>query len=181
MSATVATRSHWATYKRILGELMSLPADMQDVVPDKSKLIYLEAQERVIPGWDKAATLARLGVTEVPYSLDTATGVHGWSNDKELAITRATGYPSAVVWHELGHILMEHSKLGDAYGNDPYVRAGAECTAELIAYLCCYAFEYNEAKSKSRAYVKHWGRSPNTLKELNYGRIYEAVDKIRGI
>lgn len=168
-------------YQIWLQEAVTGPIDETAAMPDLERLYDAETHERPIPGFDLHKTLDALSIREVPYSeapVKEADGTHGWSTETTLAITRATQYPMAVYWHELGHILLNHvRKKLYANGQQPE----AECEAEMVAYLLENIYQYNEAKPKSRAYIQTWASRGVNLRGLDYRAIYGAVNQIKAI
>jgi hypothetical protein len=172
----------YSRYKQWLLDSVNLPGTLQD--RDNSKLIDLSVRERELMGgepggevWNETRALAKLGITKRPFNLDRTSEVHGYSDTKSIAITRDTAFPSRVVWHELGHVLCEHTARMKP-GNPV-----AECEAELVAYILCNIYDYNEAKRESRGYIQHWRDVPHgggtVLKSVSIPHIYQAVNKIR--
>ncbi len=159
---------------RLLHEALTMPGDTGGEMPDTAKLIYLASQERAIVGFDKAKTLQALGITEVPYNEDHASGIHGWSNKDQLAVTRATRYPTRVLWHELGHILCQHTDRKES----GLSRELEEYEAELVAYLLANYYNYNESKAESRAYIQGWNKAKLVLDTTSLDYIRNAANKI---
>jgi hypothetical protein len=160
---------------RLIREALTFPGDTGGAMLDQAKLIYLASQERQILGFDKAKTLQALGVTEVPYDMNHSSGVHGWSTKDELAVTRATRYPTRILWHELGHILCEHPERKEAGTISEEL---GEYEAEMVAYLLANYYNYNESKAESRAYIQGWNKAELVLDTKSLGYIREAANKI---
>lgn len=160
---------------QLVHDALTMPGDTGGTMPDTAKLIYLASQERHIPGFDKAKTLAALGVTEVPYDMNHASGIHGWSTKDQLAVTRATRYPTRVLWHELGHILCEHPERKEAGTISEEL---GEYEAEMVAYLLANYYNYNESKAESRAYIQAWNKSKLILDTTSLDYIRHAANKI---
>ncbi len=177
---SVTAYKHWAEYKQTLANSLGLPtAPLPDEL-DKSRLATLEVQERALPGWNESRVLERLGVTKKAYDMALDTGVHGYFNHNthELTVTRATSYPTRILWHELAHYMLDHSNRYDY--SDTSQRAICEAEAECAAYLLATHYKYGESRLESRSYIQHWASAgaSDTLKRLDFHRIYTTVDLI---
>lgn len=139
-------------YHDELTELMSLPGTEPEAISLMRQLVLNPAAE--VDGWNTHKVLAALNVTEVAFdSSKVPDEVHGYSTERQLAINRGTQWPTKVLWHELGHILCDHTTSAPKDEAEHRLR---EAEAEAVAYVLCNVYRYRAGKAESRYYVQHW-------------------------
>ncbi len=193
MATTLQLKTErWHGYKLLLADLPTLPRDDSDQIPDAGKLTTASGfdAERPLNLFKRERIMDALGLSWTIIDSDmSGKGTHGFSTGEgKIAIARNTKFPTAVLWHELAHVLLGHTGYAQVHvkHNRPLYeqdkRVQAECEAELVAYLLCYVYGYNEAKAKSRSYIMTWAeRDMASLKACDFTLIYETVDQIKAL
>lgn len=115
-----------------------------------------------------------LNIELVPYA-DTRGNTQGYSIGQTYAINPMAVYPIKTSMHELGHIVLGHTKNMSEYGHN---RGLAEFQAEAVAYILMNELECQEwNQAESRAYIQGWLKdekpSQNDIKA-----VFTAVNKI---
>lgn len=123
-----------------------------------------------LPAWSEERALQELGIHHVPF--DEANGnVQGYSVERNIAINPVAALPHKTLYHELGHIVLGHTK--DECDLPRHLR---ELEAESVALLCIEALGLPGA-SFARGYIQAWATSEDLTDEVA-SRIMSAADAI---
>jgi hypothetical protein len=130
-----------------------------------------------LPGWDRAAALAKLGVRLVPF--DELNGnVQGYSRKLDIALNPVAVHPEKTLMHELGHVVLGHT-MPQSLAEYATHRGIFEFQAESTAYLTMHELGQLDAAaaSASRGYIQEWldGERPP---ERAIQQVFTATDRI---
>ena len=130
-----------------------------------------------LPGWDRAAALAKLGVRLVPF--DELNGdIQGYSQRLNIAINPVAVHPDKTLMHELGHVVLGHT-MPQSLAEYATHRGVFEFQAEATAYLTMHELGQldDESAEVSRGYIQEWlaGEQPP---ERAIQQVFTATDRI---
>ncbi len=141
---------------------------------DGTKDIAKEMQEAT--SWKLDQALAALKITLINFQHANGN-VMGYATQKnEIAINPLNPMPHKTTFHEIGHIVLGHTKENECNDNTNLSRNIKELEAESVAYLCCSALEL-EGAVYSRGYIQGWFDG-DEYPEKSAQRVISAVDKI---
>ena len=135
-----------------------------------------DVQPTAVPTWDRAAALAALTITEVPFNV-TNGNVMGFARGRSIAVSPLNPMPHKTTFHELAHVLMGHTAEGEQADDELTPRCLRECEAEAVAMLCCAALDLPGVEM-SRGYIQSWWGTGNPIPERSAQRIMKAADQI---
>lgn len=128
-----------------------------------------------IPAWDETRALETLAVQRVPFDL-TDGNVQGYAHGRSVAVSPIAALPAKTLFHELGHILLNHTgEPGTDRADLPKTLTEAE--AEAVALLCLEALGLPGA-DYARGYIQSWYGAGQPLPEHSAQRIFKAADTI---
>jgi hypothetical protein len=124
-----------------------------------------------LPDWDRARALATLEVTETSFQdFDGNTQGYSIPDKKLLAINPFAKFPYKTTFHELGHILLDHSHSDKHCIN--------EVEAELIAYLTCHTLQVDvDGLESARAYTQRY-LGAYVLDDKMAQRVFRVVTRV---
>lgn len=129
--------------------------------------------------WSRERAIANLAIREVAFDQLIGNG-QGYSNeDDEFAINPMAPYPLKTTIHEMGHLVLRHTKL-DQEDYEQH-RGIAEFQAEATAYLTMNEIGARDQMNpaESRAYIQDWlKRSNDKPDESQMRAVFSATDKI---
>jgi antirestriction protein ArdC len=129
-----------------------------------------------LPAWDRAAALAALNVSEVPF--DACDGnVMGFARGRSVAVSPLNPMPYKTLFHELGHVLLGHTVEAEQNDGELTSRSLRECEAEAVALLCCAALDLPGVDC-CRGYIQSWWGTNHPIPERSAQRILKAADQI---
>lgn len=131
--------------------------------------------------WDKFFALAELGIEEIPFSLPEGNTL-GYAQKNTFAVSPLCDSYKAVLFHELAHIVLGHTKNGSMLTDEPTLdRNLQEVEAELVAHLLMLTLNAYQPDSKvisdSRGYIQSW-LCNKTLPMKSIKAIFSATNKI---
>jgi antirestriction protein ArdC len=126
-----------------------------------------------MPSWDKSEALRTLGITEGPFLLLDGN-TQGYAVDRTIAINPVAAFPHKTLFHELAHIVLGPTHVGDEVDGLP--RYLEEVEAEGVAFLLLDVLQLSGG-AFARGYVQHWLRD-RELPERSAQRMLKAVDRI---
>ena len=135
-----------------------------------------EIQPVPIPTWDVARALSALRVVEVPFDA-TNGNVLGFARERSIAINPVNPMPHKTRFHELAHVLLDHTSEGPSNDGDVTPRDLRECEAEAVALLCLAALDLPGIE-QCRGYVQHWWGHGHPIPERSAQRILKVADQI---
>ncbi|MCC6129832.1 MAG: DUF1738 domain-containing protein [Acidobacteria bacterium] len=128
-----------------------------------------------IPSWDEARALETLAVQRIPFDL-TDGNVQGYAHGRSVAVSPIAALPVKTLFHELGHVLLNHTAERGADQPD-LPKTLTEAEAEAVALLCLEALHLPGAEY-TRGYIQSWYGAGNPLPEHSAQRIFKAADTI---
>lgn len=130
------------------------------------------------PAWDRAAALAALDVSEIPFE-HTNGNAQGFARaGREIAISPIAAFPIKTTFHELAHILLGHTDEKYMWNDDETTpRNLREVEAESVAMLCLDALGI-EGAALCRGYIQNWAQGITAIPEKSAQKIMTAADKI---
>ena len=129
-----------------------------------------------VPSWDATRALAALNVVEVPFDA-TDGNVLGFARGRSIAINPVNPMPHKTRFHELAHVVLDHTVEGTLNDDDHTPRSLRECEAESVALLCCAALDLPGVEF-SRGYIQNWWGQGNPIPERSAQRILKVADQI---
>ena len=137
--------------------------DGDDIVPEP------------IPGWDKAKALQCLELQEVPFAMADGNCL-GYARRKEVAVNPLAQNHFKVLFHEMAHILLGHTKEGEMVDSADISHNLCEAEAEAVALLLGGTLGL-PGEEVSRGYIQSWyGKSD--IPEKSAQRIFKVADQI---
>jgi len=133
------------------------------------------AETAQIPSWDEARALGTLSVQRVPFDL-TDGNVQGYAHGRSVAVSPIAALPAKTLFHELGHVLLNHTSERGADQPD-LPKTLTEAEAEAVALLCLEALHLSGTEY-ARGYIQSWYGAGNPLPEHSAQRIFKAADRI---
>lgn len=128
-----------------------------------------------IPSWDEGRALDTLGIRRVPFTLADGN-VQGYAEGRTVAVSPLAELPVKTLFHELGHVLLNHT--GERGADRPDLpKTLAEAEAEAVALLCLESLGFPGA-DYARGYIQSWYGAGNPLPEHSAQRIFKAADTI---
>lgn len=131
-----------------------------------------------IPDWDLELAMKTLGITRVEFATaDGNTG--GYSTGSEIAINPVNDAPMHTAFHELGHVVLGHTKPEGVKEYQTH-RGSMEFEAESVAYLVSHELELTEKgwdASASRAYIQGWLKGKDVT-DAQIKAVFSATNKI---
>lgn len=132
--------------------------------------------EIVLQSWDKAKALKTLQITQVAFE-ELNGNVLGYALDNQIAINPINPLPLKTMFHELGHIVLghtkEHAMMSDSEMTPRDIR---EVEAESVALICCESLGLPGSEF-SRGYIQMWLKA-DVIPEKSCQKIFAAADKI---
>lgn len=128
-----------------------------------------------IPAWDEARALETLAVQRVPFDL-TDGNVQGYAHGRSVAVSAIAALPAKTLFHELGHVLLNHTAERGADQPD-LPKTLTEAEAEAVALLCLEALHLPGTEF-ARGYIQSWYGAGNPLPEHSAQRIFKAANTI---
>jgi hypothetical protein len=127
--------------------------------------------------WDRVRALGALSIKEVPFTkLDG--NVQGYAFDNFVAINPVAVDPLPTLLHEVGHIVLGHTKPDEMREYRTH-RGAKEFEAEGTAYLAGNELDVlsESAAAESRAYIQGWLRDERP-DDRSIKRVFSATTKI---
>lgn len=129
-----------------------------------------------IPGWSKEQALASLGIEEIPFDR-TDGNVLGCARGRQVAISPIAPLPMKTLFHEVGHVLLDHSAEVLPADAERTPRSLAEAEAEAVALICCESLGLPGAEF-CRGYIQEWLGQGGDIPEARARRIFAAAGRI---
>jgi N-terminal domain of anti-restriction factor ArdC/IrrE N-terminal-like domain len=129
-----------------------------------------------IPTWDASRALAALDVAEIPFDAMDGNCL-GYARGRSIAINPVNPMPHKTRFHELAHVLLEHTAEGVQADGEITPRNLRECEAEAVALLCCAALDLPGVEH-CRGYLQAWWGAGNPIPERSAQRVLKAADQI---
>ncbi len=125
--------------------------------------------------WDKAAALAALDISEVPFEHPNGNA-QGFARGREIAVSPLAKLPHKTLFHELAHVMLGHTLKGELSDSETLPKSLIEAEAEGVAYLICSTLELPGIEY-SRGYIQHWLDGAE-IPEASARRIFSAANTI---
>jgi antirestriction protein ArdC len=127
------------------------------------------------PGWDADAALVALAIERVPFEhLDG--NIQGYARKRSVAVSPLAENSVKTMLHELAHVVLGHTEVGECADAGELTQAEREVEAEGCAYICGSVLGIGGLE-KSRGYVQSW-LGEGTVSERGAARIFKAADTI---
>ena len=128
-----------------------------------------------LPTWDRARALETLGIEEIPFDhLDGNTW--GFARGKQVAVSPISPMPDRTLFHEIAHVVLQHTVEGVEQDGPRTPRTLREVEAEGVALICAAALGVDGAEY-SRGYLQHW-LNGGAIPERSAQRIFKCADAI---
>lgn len=119
----------------------------------------------MITTWDVRTAMKNLNVTPIPFDERLNDSADGYSEGRELAIKPGSRHPVFTTLHELGHILLGHTRI-PSFLSSPQLTAQFEVEAQSVALALTNRLELEPGidwdPALERRYVStFWGRVPD--------------------
>ena len=128
-----------------------------------------------VPGWEAARALGALNVVEVPFNAIDGNTM-GYATGRQIAVSPVNPLPHKTRFHEIAHVLLNHTAEATQADTDATPRSLREAEAESVALLCCEALGLPGADC-CRGYIQHW-LAGNPIPERSAQRIFRVADQI---
>jgi hypothetical protein len=128
-----------------------------------------------IPTWDKETALANLQITQIEFDM-LSGNVQGYANKRSVAVSPIAQLPHKTLFHELAHVVLEHTVESDFHDGEHTPRNIREVEAEAVALLLCESLEL-QGSEYCRGYVQHWLEG-DVIPEKSAQKILGAADRI---
>jgi len=127
------------------------------------------------PGFDLDAALNNLEVQRLEFDLIDGN-VQGLARDRGIAINPVAQLPHKTTFHELGHVVLGHSRRAALVDSDSTARCIREVEAESVALICCEALGL-PGSEYCRGYIQSW-LGQNEIPAQSAQRILAAASEI---
>lgn len=129
-----------------------------------------------IPSWSKEEALGNLGIKEMPF-VELNGNIQGYAKGRAIAVSPLAEIPSKTLFHELGHVLLGHTKEGETREGADLPMNLREAEAECVALICSDALGL-PGGDFCRGYIQHWYGLGNPIPEASAMRIFGEADAI---
>lgn len=126
--------------------------------------------------WQKDRALAALEVTESPFNLLDGN-TQGYARGRSVAVSPVAALPHKTLFHELAHVVLEHTSAALLTDDHRTPRSIREVEAEAVALLCCAALGLPGVE-ECRGYIQHWHGTTEPISDRCAARILRAADQI---
>ena len=127
------------------------------------------------PEWSAERALAKLDITQVPFDL-LEGNTQGYARKRTIAINPVAQVPHKTRFHELGHIVLGHTKEADFEDSPDLTRNLREVEAESVALLCLESLDLPGSEF-CRGYIQNWIKG-DVIPEKSAQRIFKAANTI---
>jgi antirestriction protein ArdC len=134
------------------------------------------AAEVEIPEWNAAYALMELNISRVPYESMNGNAQGYAEPGRKIAISPIAVLPYKTTFHEMAHVVLEHTEEGGLSDDEQTPRSLMEVEAESVAMLCCESLGLPGAEF-SRAYIQNW-LDGSAIPEKSAQKIFSAAHKI---
>ena len=126
--------------------------------------------------WNKDKALQTLNVKEIAFE-SLSGNCQGYATfENEIAINPLAQLPFKTLFHELAHIVLDHTNKEILADNEDLTRNIIEVEAEATALLCLESLGL-EGSDYCRGYIQNWLKD-SQLTDKNAKRVISAADKI---
>jgi antirestriction protein ArdC len=133
-----------------------------------------------LPEWSEARALASLSIERVRFEHPDGN-CQGYAQKRSVSVSPVAALPHKTLFHELAHIVLEHTAEGMLDDHERTPRCLREVEAECVALICCEALSL-PGIPECRGYVQHWlrigGESSPAIPERSAQRIFKAADAV---
>jgi hypothetical protein len=129
-----------------------------------------------IPSWSKEEALGKLEIKEVPF-VELDGNIQGYAKGRTIAVSPLAEVPTKTLFHELGHVLLGHTKEGETREGVDLPINLREAEAECVALICSDALEL-PGGDYCRGYINHWYGLGNPIPEASAMKIFGEADAI---
>lgn len=128
--------------------------------------------------WSAPRALKALGITEEPFTM-TDGNCQGYAHERSIAVSPIAAMPHKTRFHELAHVVLEHTSEGSQADDELTPRSLREVETEAVAMICLEVLGLPGAEF-CRGYIQHWNatRSSEPIPERSAQKIFKAADTI---
>jgi antirestriction protein ArdC len=127
------------------------------------------------PTWKLANVLNELNIEQIKFD-DLDGNVQGYARKRQFAINPLAQIPHKTTFHELGHIVLGHTKETDFDDGTNLARNEKEVEAESVSLICCEALGL-DGSEYCRGYIQNWLQG-GKIDEKTSQRIFAAANMI---
>ena len=131
--------------------------------------------ESVVPTWDAVTAMAALDIVEEPFRQLLGNRL-GYASGRTIGISPLNPLKHKTRFHEMAHVALGHTAVGDMQDDETLTRQLEEAEAEGVAYLLCALLDL-PGQAESRFYIQGWLQGA-ALPEKSAKRIFGATDRI---
>jgi len=129
-----------------------------------------------IPSFDIDTALCALNITRTPF--DELNGnIQGFARGREIAVNPLAALPHKTAFHEIAHIVLEHTASEKLVDGEQTARHIREVEAESVALICCETLGLDGAEF-CRGYIQHWLKTEKEIPNQSAARIFAAATSI---
>lgn len=126
--------------------------------------------------WNKEKALKELNISEISFEIMNGNCQGYATLNNEIALNPLAQLPFKTLFHELAHIVLEHTKKETLVDSKEVTLNIIEAEAEATALLCLESLGL-EGSDYCRGYIQNWLQG-NEIPEKNAKKIIIAADKI---
>jgi antirestriction protein ArdC len=130
-----------------------------------------EFEMPTIPEWNRERALAKLEVNETTFT-SLNGNAQGFAYQNNVAINPLAALPLKTLFHELGHVLLGHTKLDNETAKET-----KEAEAEAVALLCLAALN-QPGIEYCRGYIQNWLGQGQEFNPKSALKVFSAADRI---
>jgi hypothetical protein len=128
-----------------------------------------------VADWNIGNALNNLNVEQIKFDIMDGN-VQGYARKRQFALNPLAQLPHKTAFHELGHIVLGHTKEADFDDGSDLQRNIKEVEAECVALICCESLNATGAEF-SRGYIQNWLQG-DKIDEKTSQRIFKAANTI---
>jgi len=129
-----------------------------------------------LPEWNEDVALQNLNIRKTDFDLLDGNAQGYAALDRLVSVSPIAKNPLKTLFHEIAHVLLDHSADSVLADTDHTPRSVKELEAESVAMLCCASLGLPGIEY-SRAYIQSWAQG-ESISDKSAQRIFGAADKI---
>lgn len=128
-----------------------------------------------LPEWSESRALSALNIERVEFTHPNGN-CQGFARLRQVAVSPIAALPHKTLFHEMAHVILEHTAEGALDDHDRTPVNIREVEAESVALICCESLSLAGA-AECRGYIQHW-LNGQTIPDRSAQRIFKAADTI---
>ena len=133
------------------------------------------AEPKATPRWHQEQALAHLDIALEHFAMVDGN-IQGYAVERRIAINPIAEYPHKTCFHEIAHVVLEHTHIRGCWDGVTMPRNLQEVEAEGVAFLLCSILDL-PGQCESRGYIQAW-LADDSLPEKSAQRIFSAAQTI---